>query len=134
MKQRTGSLIAIVVMVVIAAGCGRSSGSSAGDAFQITGHAMAGPVCPVEHVPPDPDCAPRPVVGALLIVVDEAGSEVARVATEQDGSFSVRVPAGRYVVRPGPVDGLLGTPPSQPVVVGPPATAVLEFSYDTGIR
>ena len=42
----------------------------------IRGVALAGPVCPVETVPPDPNCAARPVAGAVILVRDGSGSEV----------------------------------------------------------
>jgi hypothetical protein len=100
----------------------------------IGGVATAGPVCPVEKVPPDPACAPRPVAHATLVVRDGSGGEVARVATAADGSFFVAVPAGTYVVEPKPVDGLMGTAPPQDVTVGAGVTATITVVYDTGIR
>lgn len=100
----------------------------------IGGIAVAGPVCPVETVPPDPACAPRPVAGAVLVIRDGAGSEVARVVTGSDGSFFVELPAGEYLVEPQPADGLLGTAASQSVAVVDANAAVIQLEYDTGIR
>jgi len=103
----------------------------------IAGRALAGPVCPVVQAPPDPACADRPVVGATVLVRDAGGREVARATTAADGTFIAPVPAeGGYVVEAGPVEGLLGTPAPQAVVVpaGPAAWASVELAYDTGIR
>jgi hypothetical protein len=100
----------------------------------IGGIAVAGPVCPVETVPPDPDCAPRPVAGAVLVIRDGAGSEVARTTTEADGSFFVEVAAGDYVIEPQPVDGLMGTAAALEVTVVVAIAAQVQLDYDTGIR
>jgi hypothetical protein len=100
----------------------------------IGGMAVAGPVCPVETVPPDPGCAARPVVGAVVIVRDDAGSEVARATTGADGSFFVELPAGDYVLEPQPVEGLMGTAPAIEVSVVNGFPAQVELEYDTGIR
>jgi hypothetical protein len=100
----------------------------------VGGVALAGPVCPVETVPPDPGCAPRPVAGAVIVIRDAGGSEVARAMTGADGSFFAELPAGDYVVEPQPVEGLMGTavPLEVSVVDGLPSEVKLD--YDTGIR
>lgn len=100
----------------------------------IGGIALAGPVCPVERVPPDPACAPRPVANATVVIRDAAGSEVARVVTGADGSFFAELPAGEYVVEPQAVEGLLGTAGPQSVSVVDGNAAVVQLDYDTGIR
>jgi hypothetical protein len=103
----------------------------------IAGQAVAGPVCPVERIPPDPACAPRPVAGAVIVVRGAGGAEVARVVTAQDGAFLVGVPGGgAWIVEPQPVDGLLGTASATTVEVadGPSAWVAVDLAYDTGIR
>ena len=103
----------------------------------IVGRAVAGPVCPVERIPPDPAGAPRPVVGAVIVIRGAGGAEVARVATAADGTFLVGVPGGgAWTVEPQPVEGLLGTAPATTVEVAdaPSAWAVADVAYDTGIR
>jgi hypothetical protein len=100
----------------------------------IGGVVTAGPVCPVEKIPPDPACVPRPVDGAMLVFRDASGTEVARVTTAADGTFFAELPGGFYVVAPQPVKGLLGTPGPQSVTVADGAAVRLDVSYDTGIR
>jgi hypothetical protein len=100
----------------------------------IQGLAVAGPVCPVETVPPDPDCAARPVAGAMIVIRDAGGSEVARVEAGADGSFFVALAAGDYTVEPQAVEGLLGTAELQAVTVVDGSAAAVELEYDTGIR
>lgn len=104
--------------------------------FRVGGVATAGPVCPVER-PGDPACAPRTVAGAILIVTDGSGSEVARVTTGADGRFELSLSAGDYILVPQPFKGLMGTARSIPFSVGAtgaPTPAPLQVEYDTGIR
>lgn len=100
----------------------------------IRGTVVAGPVCPVETVPPDPGCAPRPVAGAVVLIQDADGSEVVRVEGGADGSFFVQLAPGDYLVVPQPVEGLLGTAEAQAVTVVEGTAVPIELGYDTGIR
>jgi hypothetical protein len=95
---------------------------------------VAGPTCPVETVPPDPNCAPRPVAGAVLIVRDADGREVARTTAGADGSYVVVLPPGSYSVDPQPVEGLLTKAETATVEVLAGDFAQLDWAYDTGIR
>ena len=70
----------------------------------IAGRVLAGPTCPVQKDPPDPDCADRPVTGAVLVVFDSSGQEVTRAASNPElfrpdrsrsGKLPPRTPAGR---------------------------------------
>jgi hypothetical protein len=100
----------------------------------IVGSAVAGPVCPVERVPPDPACAPRPVEGAVIVVRAQDGSEVARATTLEDGSFFVELSAGTYQLEPQAVDGLMGRAAAQTVTVADGSATTIQLDYDTGIR
>ncbi len=103
----------------------------------IAGRAFAGPVCPVERIPPDPACADRPVAGAVIVIRDAGRAEVARATTAEDGTFLVAVPGGgSWTVEPQPVEGLLGTAAAVVVEVAdaPAAWAAVDVTYDTGIR
>ena len=74
--------LGLLVCLLVAA-CGRATGASpvadpspaispAGGPPGVTGTVTAGPVCPVETVPPKPECAPRPVAGAVIVATDAA--------------------------------------------------------------
>lgn len=101
----------------------------------VRGSVVAGPNCPVLTDPPDPDCADRPVAGAVLVITDLDDVEIARVTSDADGEFSVDLPSGIYVLVPQAVDGLMGTaaPIEFGVEASGPATELL-VTYDTGIR
>jgi hypothetical protein len=105
------------------------------DATGVRGRVTAGPTCPVVTDPPDPNCADRPVSGAVLVVTNPAGAEVARVTSQQDGTFVLQLAPGSYRMTPQPKEGLMGTPAPVDfeVAAGKPLTE-LQVSYDTGIR
>lgn len=100
----------------------------------IVGSAVAGPVCPVERVPPDPACAARPVANATIVIRDASGTVVAQTITASDGSFFVAVPPGDYQMEPQPVAGLVGGAQPQAVTVREGAATSVQLEYDTGIR
>jgi len=100
----------------------------------IFGTAAAGPVCPVEQIPADPACAPRPVPGAVVLIRDARGQEVARATTDANGVFFVELAPGSYVVEGQPVQGLLGTPAAFEATVYEAGETVILIAYDTGIR
>jgi carboxypeptidase family protein len=116
---------------ILLASCGQASGPS----YAVGGQAIAGPVCPVERIPPDPACAPRPVVGAVLVITAGDGREVARATTDADGRWTMTLAAGEYTLTPQAVSGLLGIAPPVPFTVSTTGSSVsLDVAYDTGIR
>jgi hypothetical protein len=124
--------LALVMLAALIASCGNETPTDTG--FRVTGHAHAGPVCPVQQDPPDPACADKPVIGATLVIVDEAGDEVAVIRTDTAGNFEAMLLAGNYTLVPQPVDGLLGTAPPQSFTTGRGLAPALDVAYDTGIR
>ena len=110
-------------------------GDPLADATGLRGVVVAGPTCAVVIDPPDPDCADRPVAGAVLVILDANGDEVARVTSAADGTFTVALAPGAYRLVPQPVEGLMGTAPELAVMVEmgePPGE--LAIGYDTGVR
>ena len=103
--------------------------------FAVAGRALAA-VCPVEPANAVPgQCDPRPVAGAMLIVTDGAGHEVATLTTGSDGAFMTSLPAGSYTLTPQPVAGLMGGAPPASLEVSATAHPMdLVIAYDTGIR
>jgi hypothetical protein len=96
--------------------------------------ATAGPACPVESIPPRPECAPRPVPGAVVVIRDPAGTELQTVTLDGHGTAFVDVASGGYAIEASPVDGLLGSPPEVNATVIDGVGTPVELAYDTGIR
>jgi hypothetical protein len=86
--------------------------------------------------PPDPACADRPVAGAVIVVRDAGGTEVARATTAADGTYAIALAPGSYRVEALPVEGLMGLPEAQSVTVpgGVEEPIQVDLAYDTGIR
>jgi hypothetical protein len=125
---RSVSLVAIALLLL--SGCGGEETPT----VAVSGYAHAGPMCPVESLPPDPACADRPVSDAVILVRNSAGVVIAEPRTGEDGTFTVELAAGHYTFLPQPVEGLMGTAPEQEVTVGTTPVTGLDFAYDTGIR
>jgi hypothetical protein len=136
-QRRSSSFIAVLILLgLVIAACATSPGAPRPTAVPGTGlaiTALAGPTCPVER-PGDPACAPRPVAGATVIVVDGQGTSVATVVLDALGAAAVDLPPGDYVVQAQPADGLMGTPGPVNVTVVDGALTPVALAYDTGIR
>ena len=99
----------------------------------IAGMAVAGPVCPVVRAN-DPNCDPRPVPNAVVIVRSRDGAEVARVRTDAAGAFRVALPPGDYTVGGDQTSGFPIPPAPVAVTVVANSQAKVQLLFDTGIR
>lgn len=101
---------------------------------RVTVQLTAGPVCPVEQVPPNPKCEDRAVANAEVVIRDTSGVEVGRATSNGDGIVAFDLSAGAYYAEAQPVEGLMGTPEAQAFSVVGGGAAGLLMGYDTGIR
>jgi len=110
--------------------------TTAGMTAGVEGTVLFGPVCPVERIPPDPQCSPRP--GAARIQVVRAdGGVVAEGTAGLDGRFTIAVAPDTYDVTavataPGPGRSCQVDPPQVTVVAG--SFVPVRVACDTGIR
>lgn len=130
-----GLLIALVALVLTGCQPGASP-SSSGETGTLEVLAVAGPVCPVETDPPDPDCEPRPVDGARILISPGDGREivVAEGTTDAQGRVTFELPPGDYIATGVAVDGLMGLPEPTTAAVSARDAASVTLLYDTGIR
>lgn len=121
----------ILLLAVVLAACAPAT-ASAPPGTGIRGTVTVGPTCPVEQVD-EPPCV-APLAASLVVTSAEDGSVVARASSGADGTFSVDLPPGDYVIVPEPGgDGFpFGKPVDVTVEVG--AYTQVEVAYDTGIR
>lgn len=96
--------------------------------------AVAGPTCPVETVPPDPACAPRPVPNVTVAIFDDAGDEQGTLVLDAAGEGSLALRPGSYIVNGQGAAGLMNGPEAQRVEVEDGRVTDVELMYDTGIR
>jgi hypothetical protein len=129
--RRAGFLVVLIAAIVLASGA-----SAAAPRSGIVGKVVEGPTCPVERMPPDPRCAPRPVQARVRITRQGPRSHTLIVETDSKGHFRVRLAPGIYVVQGLPRSGssFPRPPASQRVTVSRGHYTAVTLSYDTGIR
>ena len=128
------SVIALSALTLAACGGAGDTGDGALVTARLEITALAGPVCPVETDPPSPECAPKPVDSATIIVTHTTGDEVARGTTGSNGVVGFDIAPGELNVVPQPVEGLLGTASTISVTLTAGQTLQVTVDYDTGIR
>jgi hypothetical protein len=99
----------------------------------IVGKAVAGPVCPVVRAN-DPNCDPRPIPDAVVVVHSLDGAEVARTRTDAGGAFEVALPPGSYTVGGDNAPGFPIAPAPVAVTVVANNQTAVTLLFDTGIR
>ena len=99
----------------------------------ISGTITTSPTCPVERIPPEPGCAPRPY--ATSIEIKQIGKTFILKTIKSDdlGKFNTELPLGSYELKPagGSVFPSCG---STTVQVESGQNSVVDISCDTGIR
>ena len=97
----------------------------------LTGQVTLSPTCPVERVPPDPACAPRPY--PALVDVSGANNFILEVHANTDGVFLMKLPLGLYQIsiRQG---SLYPRCDSKNVSITVNSTTTANISCDSGIR
>jgi len=129
--RRSHRVVLLVALLTIVAGCGGGVSPAPTGIAVIT--LVAGPTCPVERFPPDPNCAPKPVGDETIVILTLDQREIARGRSDADGRIRFSLPYGHYLVRGLADPGFPIPPADQPVDVGAaPVDVTLE--YDTGIR
>jgi hypothetical protein len=117
-------LVCLLAAVTLLTGCGGSS--AGGEDSGIRGRALLGPACPVEPC----SVSEPPYTGSFVVRKD--GTVVAKVKTDGEARFDVRLEPGHYVLE----SESAGPPLLKPVDVTVHAhefTAV-ELAFDSGIR
>jgi hypothetical protein len=117
-------LVCLLAALTVLTACG---GNSAGGADSgIRGRAVLGPACPVEPC----SVSESPYTGSFLVRRDAA--VVAKVKTNGQGRFEVRLGPGQYVLESESV----GLPLLKPVEVTVRAHEFtdVELAFDSGIR
>ncbi len=99
----------------------------------IEGHVTLGPTCPVERIPPDPNCAPKPYKTNIAISNFGSSAILKTIATDADGAFTVELPPGSYELTPKSGSVFPHCSPMT-IEVQPNTLAEAHLSCDTGIR
>ena len=65
----------------------------------VRGQVLLGPICPVERIPPDPACAPKPYQTRIEIYHGASKIPYKSIATDSSGRFTLSLISGSYVLR-----------------------------------
>lgn len=131
-RQRAALALLIVVLALGAAPAGRALASPSSESG-IEGTVLLSPVCPVEHNPPLPQCAPRPYQATITVKTADGKEEVTHFTSASDGRFKITLEPGKYLLVP--VNGKpypRGAPQNVSVRAGKFTTVTV--MYDTGMR
>ncbi len=102
---------------------------SAAETGTVNGHVVVSPAAPVQRLGEPNE---RPFRGRLAIL-DGNGAAVAQVESDDTGTFHIRLPAGRYSLRPEPFSKIGRISGGEFVVQAGHETKVRAI-YDTGVR
>ena len=101
----------------------------------IRGIVLLGPTCPVERIPPDPNCAEKPFQTSFILTRPNSSQVLSEFSSDQAGKFNVNIPAGDYIIKPAPGAPMLPRCPASDVItVEKGAYTSATISCDTGIR
>jgi len=99
----------------------------------VSGSVTLSPVCPVERMPPDPNCAPRPYETEIKALSVNGDTLIKTTQSLSDGSFTMTLPYGNYTLQTA---GGKPLPRCSPITlsVQTPTVNKVSISCDTGIR
>lgn len=103
----------------------------------LEGKINIGPICPVESVPPSPECLPTAETYnsyPVGIWTSDGKRKVTRISPDLDGSFSVGLIPGQYLVKLEKDYNVGGSNLPIKVVVTTLEKTTLNIDIDTGIR
>jgi hypothetical protein len=90
-------LVTVLVSLTLLAGCARGSSEGSDEPLgTIRGSVLLAPTCPVETV--ESPCPGRPLAGVPVRVVDTDGDVRASAVSGDDGSFTIDVAPGSYLL------------------------------------
>ena len=101
----------------------------------VSGKVLLGPTCPVERIPPDPNCADKPYQTTVQVIAvgSPKSSPFATVSSDKDGNYKIMLPPGEYALQP--VGGkVLPRCETKTVTIEPDKVSEVNISCDTGIR
>ena len=121
--------------IVMVSACDNKKNSDPG---WLEGTISIGPICPVESVPPDPDCLPTAETYKaypVSVFSSDGKNQITQLAPSLDGSFSSELPPGNYLIMLNKTGHNIGGSnlPAEVSITSHDKT-ILDISIDTGIR
>jgi hypothetical protein len=127
----------VIVAVTLIFSCTKQSMVTGNGVLK--GKISIGPICPVETIPPQPQCLPtRDTYNAYATAVwtSDKKNIVAPIIPNLDGSYLIDLPAGDYILdyATARTNGVGGSNLPTAFSIADKETLTLDVSIDTGIR
>jgi len=101
----------------------------------VTGRVLLGPTCPVQRIPPDPNCADKPYQAFVRALAANSpdNAPFATTETDKNGAYKLMLPSGDYVL--SAVSGkVFPRCTAVNITVKPDLASEIDLYCDTGIR
>ncbi len=101
----------------------------------VNGSVVLGPTCPVEHIPPDPNCAPRPYQTTIRMQHANPSAHYLTALTDASGTFSISLDPGAYTLHAeGQNNSYYPRCTDAQIQIAAGASQTITIDCDTGIR
>jgi hypothetical protein len=100
----------------------------------VSGYIHTGPVCPVEQMPPNPNCADRPYENAIVTIKSKANGATTVAKSNTSGNFSTTLTPGVYIVEIGSSSDRFPRCEIKEFTIASEKTSSVDISCDSGIR
>ena len=98
-KVRVGFLVGALVFSLATISGDGASLANVSVKGTVVGQVLLGPICPVERIPPDPACSPKPYRATIAILRATAVTPYKKIVTSALGKFAISLPPGDYILR-----------------------------------
>jgi len=105
----------------------------------LKGKISIGPICPVETIPPQPNCLPTMETyktWATAVWTTDKKTKIITIVPNSDGTYQINLPSGYYVIDFDAVqtNRIGGSNLPSPIAISDKDTTKLDITIDTGIR
>jgi hypothetical protein len=129
------AMLMAIVWVLVLTGCS-SQNSPVLKSGVVSGNITIGPLCPVQTIPPDPNCLPtQETYNAWPIAIWTADkkTKIGLIQPKLDGTYEFELLDGNYIIDLDK-QHLFGSNLPASVKIEPDETILLNIDIDTGIR
>lgn len=99
----------------------------------VKGTVTLSPTCPVERIPPEPNCAPKAYVTDVYALRADTNVVVAQLRTTSNGEYMYNLLPGTYIIR-AKSGSVLPRCNDERVTIAAGETKTTDISCDSGIR
>ena len=129
------AMLLVIVWVLILTGCS-SQNSPVLKNGVVSGNITIGPLCPVQTIPPDPNCLPTQETynaWPIAIWTTDKKTKIGLIQPKSDGTFEFELFEGSCIVDLDK-QHLFGSNLPATIKIHPNETTLLNIDIDTGIR